>query len=358
MTSVIARRLSFGASKVGFPIGKYLSQIDELSVNNFTCVGIANDYDPTIERDLHELKRYFKTLKFNYFELYSKQRFLENLNEDPSTWSQPSTLSVGEMKEKYKEVKASTDEVIQRLKEIIDDLSKSYEIFKDYQSKLKKELEEVSQIINSHIPDPEREQPKPSLKRGLEQNLSAPERANLFSQMNATLSGMVMLKVLSVDPDSITIRFCGSHTGIVRFAEGTLAIDSFELTPADIPTGDLVMYGKESGRLSSLVIEVRARILNFANRKKEIHSLSSQGQYDVSHYDEEKCTATVQLGKIKAEADLLFSIDYPQDFARILVRSLTGENQETLDEIKGMVNKEHFSLVPLLQKIEELASFE
>ena len=59
MTTVdIARRLSFGASKLGFPMDKYLNSIEEwdLFETNFNFLKNTNGLDTNIVQDIAHLK--------------------------------------------------------------------------------------------------------------------------------------------------------------------------------------------------------------------------------------------------------------------------------------------------------------
>ncbi|PRP81365.1 hypothetical protein PROFUN_11052 [Planoprotostelium fungivorum] len=353
--TMISERLMQNAEEIGFPLKRYTEQINKDYVfSDFNCLKYIDMYNPVMESEVQEMKEYLNSLKFNYLELFTKERFIQLLQEGPDSWrekamgekmnritsvSEPNDVDKSAEKKDYSQMERKKEATIQQLNGKVFELIDAYDTFRENKKNLLTNIQEAVKMIKSIAPDDQ---------TSAINDPSKDKRQAELSSALADISGMHIISCASNEP--LVVQFGNTHKGVVSFDEVSDEITGFELTPNDVPCQDIVEYAITIDSVVFLIKEMKSRIVFYQQRSSEIETL--RAKYIISndasgHHKIEMNNGTVLRVSL--------SHDYPQSHSRLQVLELTGTIDRPFDELKLQINSAPFlTLTNLLQSMEEI----
>jgi len=151
---------------------------------------------------------------------------------------------------------------------------------------------------------------------------------------------LVGIQNFDLTSDSLVIQFSERFTGVetqqlsVKFESGSTNISDIQFVSSDVPLNDIIEYAKDSNDLRFLVIEMRARLANYRQRRVHLQELSSKFHLDYS-LDEQHVIFTLPLGVV---ATVQLTHDYPQPWSPLRIIALDGVNGWHKEELQGVMN--------------------
>jgi len=154
-----------------------------------------------------------------------------------------------------------------------------------------------------------------------------------------------------VETDKLTVTINESHQLVVYFKPNSADIQYVELTHDDVPLSDIVDWATQTKDIRFLVLEIHARLYNFASRRKEILQLGER--YTVREISKASCvTALLPSGET---VTLTMEIDYPRPYSRVRIDKIEGCDQLRAQKVMEELNtNSSVSLSNTLQQIESL----
>jgi len=269
----IARRLSFGGPKlesnstVEFPWTKYTSKLEDweskqLYLKQLLSVPISQETD----QDLTKTKEYFSKLKFNYIEMQTKQRFLENIAK-PREEIVPSKekitrleTDIDDVKKRITDLNAITANLTGQLQTILEELSESTTSFEQERNWFISELEEIKTM------EDEQEKERIEAEAIPEQFLENKETLSIFLRTICDMSGIT---IEDVGVSSLTVcikQGKNSHRAdqyrvVISFLPN-LKITTIKITPNDCYVDDIIEETHRINDFGFLIRELQDRLYN------------------------------------------------------------------------------------------------
>jgi len=353
--------------------------LNEMDLSSFHCKKLVENFQPTLEQDIVDLKDHFWRLKFNYIELFTKQRFLESLIQPRDEWKLEDPVDLQTFKSRYKEAKSKKEELVQQIQSLVDELVAAYEKFRESKEKYSIRLKEVRELLlsqrNELEPDGDSSENNLTCKRVREDkngtSITSPLRLSIhdvnqvtkedewYDLMSSLISKMHGVEIVTIEEDCLVVRFFRTHELSFRFVSGTTIISSVQLVPNDIPINDIVERadGTISQELKWIVNEIKSRIWIFQKRLQEIESLKQQFtiNYDTqfglvnveflpsSNDESERKTVLIRLER-----------DYPQEWTGARVISIGGAvSDQAQSHLKKLNSESKVSLTKILSYLKE-----
>jgi hypothetical protein len=236
-TESIARRLSFGASKIPFPMEKYLNALDEWDMKDSNAIKISETFKPSMEEENSNLKEYFSKLKFNYLEVYTKQLFLDCITKDDIEGESVAETQNQANKDNFKTAQANVDLNTKKVRKVVKELIEDYETFRQGKGHLLSEMEGVKRLMDSIVDEDtadmttsrkiklERPQtPQQVLPRNVHlDNLH--KQSSWNTDMVNIVSSMGGVEILDFEKDCLNIKFLPSNHHLkLHFRQGTIQL--------------------------------------------------------------------------------------------------------------------------------------